>query len=246
MKLHAYIINLAHAKKRWELIQSNLAVLQILYTRIEGVCGDKLPDDVEGYNRRRYNITHGKTTNKQEIGCYFSHIKALREFLKTDNEYALILEDDITLPDNIKTLLTETLPHSNNWDMIRLTSFTKGKHLKFAELPNGHALSYNLKVSKNTGAYFLNRHAAKCILEKMLPMHLPYDVALDREWRYGFKTACITPLPVQLNEELPGQIPQAKKIRFFRTTTFKYFHAKRHIERYIYRKCFYNQTNLAH
>ena len=106
-------------------------------------------------------------------------------------------------------------------------------------------LSYNLKVLKNTGAYFLNRHAAQCILDKMLPMHLPYDVALDQEWHYGFKAACITPLPVQLNKELPGQIPPARKIRFFRTTTFKFFHAKRHIERIRHRSKYF-KTAQAH
>lgn len=126
--------------------------------------------------------------------------------------------------------------------MIRLTSFTEGKHLKFAELLDGYALSYNLKVLKNTGAYFLNRHAAECILDKMLPMYLPYDVALDREWHYGFKTACITPLPVQLDMEVPGQIPPAKKIKFFRATTFKFAHAKRHIERIVRRKQFFNEV----
>ena len=238
----AYVINLKHATERWELVKANLEARKIPYTRIEGVYGDQLPDNVEGYHRRRYNITHGKTTNKREIGCYFSHIKALREFLASGNPYGLILEDDIALPANITELLHATLPYAKHWDMIRLTAFTKGKHLIFADLPDGHGLSYNLKVLKNTGAYFLNRHAAECIIEKMLPMHLPYDVALDREWHYGFKTACITPLPIRLNMDLPGQIPPARKIRLFRATTFKYFHAIRHVERHIYRKKYFEQS----
>ena len=240
--LNAYIINLEHATERWSGVRTNLESLQIPYTRIEGVCGDRLPDDIDGYNRLRYNITHGKTTNKREIGCYFSHIKALQTFLETGDEYALILEDDITLPENIIALLKASLPHSASWDIIRLTSFTKGKHLRFAELHDGFSLSYNLKVLKNTGAYFLTRHAAQCILDQMLPMHLPYDVALDREWHYGFKAACITPLPVSLNEELPGQIPPAKKIPLLRATTFKFFHLKRHIERILHRKKYYRKV----
>ena len=62
----AYIINLEHATERWSGVRTNLESLQIHYTRIEGVYGDKLPDDVDGYNRLRYNITHGKTTNKRK------------------------------------------------------------------------------------------------------------------------------------------------------------------------------------
>lgn len=243
--LHAYVINLKYADKRWKRIRENLESLKIPYTRIEGVYGDKLPDNIDGYNQIRYNITHGKKTNKREIGCYFSHIKALRTFLQTEDDYALILEDDITLPDNIMTLLNATLPHAINWDIIRLSSFTNGKHLKFAQLPEGYSLSYNVKVLKNTGAYFLNRHAAECIIKKMLPMYLPYDVALDQEWHYGFKAACITPLPVQLNEELPGQIPPAKKIKLFRATTFKYFHAIRHVQRHLKRKLYFQMSKKS-
>jgi glycosyl transferase family 25 len=111
----------------------------------------------------------------------------------------------------------------------------------FGQLNGEYEISYNIRVLKNTGAYFINRNAAKCCLEKMLPMYLPYDVALDQEWKLGFKTACITPFPVQLEKEMPSQIPRAKRIRFYRSTTFHFFHIKTHIERIFHRKRFFNQ-----
>lgn len=237
----AYIINLKHAESRWKRIQSNVKSLSIPHLRIEGIQGDHLPENLEEYNQVKYNITHGKRTNRKEIGCYLSHIKALKVFLKSGDKYGLILEDDITLPANIKDLIDAAFPYSTHWDMLRLSAHTPGNPLPFASLPDGHVLAYNTRVLKNTGAYLVNRHAAQCICKKMIPMFLPYDVALDCDWRYGFKTAYISPLPMLINYDLPSQIPPAKKIRFFRTTTFHLFHGIRHLERRFHRKRYFNQ-----
>jgi glycosyl transferase family 25 len=236
MQYHTYIINLNSANKRWKNICRNLDSLQIPYTRIEAIDGNKEPAAPAAYNRTRYNITHGKTTNPGEIGCYLSHIKALHAFLESTLEYALILEDDVTLPAHIKELIESAIQHSCNWDLLRLSAHTPGKPLPFAELPHGHVLAYNTHVLKNTGAYLVNRRAAQLICEKMVPMHLPYDVALDCEWRYGFKSAFISPLPVLVDYNLPSQIAPTRKIRLFRTTTFKLFHGIRNLERRIHRK----------
>ena len=222
-------------------MRSQLEKMQVPYTRIEGVYGDHLDDQVEGYNELRYQVLNGKVTNKREIGCYFSHIKALQTFLDSDLSYALILEDDVTLPENIETLLDSTADYSTEWDMLRLTSSRQGSYLPLALLPGDYELAYNVKVLKNTGAYFVNRHAAQCCVAKMLPMSLPYDVALDRDWDYGFKTACIVPFPVKLEEEFPGQIPKAERIRFYRATTFHLFHLLTYIERRFHRRRCFNE-----
>jgi glycosyl transferase, family 25 len=242
LQFHAYVINLPNATQRWGEIRSNLEDLDIQYVRIEAILGDKLSLKKREYNRIKYNISHGKRTNLRQVGCYLSHIKALKIFLESGDEYGLILEDDIRLPTNIKKLIEFAIPHDTAWDLLRLSAHKPGQPLVFADLPDSHALAYNLKVLKNTGAYLVNRHAAQCICEKMLPMSLPYDVALDVEWRYGFKTAYITPLPVLIKYDLPSQIPPTGKIRFFRTTTFHLFHWIRHYQRRLHRKHYFREA----
>lgn len=236
MDFHTYVINLEHAKERWRHMCGQLEPLGVSFTRIEGVYGDRLSDPVDGYDGRRYRLLTGKATNKREIGCYFSHLVAMRAFLASERPYALILEDDVTLPVSLPALLEEAAAHAADWDMLRLTSSRRGEFLTFAALSHGFALGYNLKVLKNTGAYVVNRHAARCCVERLLPMRLPYDVALDREWDLGFKTACVTPFPVLLAEALPGQIPKAKRIPLYRATTFHLFHILTHFQRIAYRR----------
>ena len=245
MEFAAYVINLEHATARWEHMHAQLETLGIPYFRIEGVYGDRLTDPVPGYDEHSYHLRHGKVTNKREIGCYFSHIKAMKTFLASDLPYALILEDDVTLPTGIAALLEGAAVHGGAWDMLRLTSSREGEFLPFAHLPEGSELAYNLKVLKNTGAYFVNRHAARCCVDKMLPMRIPYDVALDRDWDYGFRTACIVPFPVKLEEEFPGQIPKAERIRLYRATTFHLFHLLTHFQRRLYRKRWFRELQAG-
>lgn len=242
LPFQAYVINLPCAKQRWEEIRSNLEDLDIPHVCIEAVLGDTLTPNPRDYNRIKYNISHGKRTNLREVGSYLSHIKALNLFLESGDAYGLILEDDIQLPANTKKLIEFAIPHRAAWDLLRLSAHKPGEPLVFADLPDGHALAYSLKALKNSGAYLVNRHAAQCICDQMLPMSLPYDVALDVEWRYGFKTAYITPLPVLIKYDLHSQIPPACKIRFFRTTTFHLFHWIRYFQRRYHRKHYFREA----
>jgi len=242
MNYRAYVINMDSAKQRWAHMVENLELLNIPYTRIPGVAGDKLQEPITGYSSWRYSLLTGKVVNKREIGCYFSHINAFREFLNTSDPYALILEDDVTLPENTVALLEQAIKFEATWDMIRLTSSREGNYLRLAELQDGYHLTYNLAPLKNTGAYFINRHAARCCADGMLPMQLPYDVALDRDWAYGFQAACITPFPVKLEEEFPGQIPKAKRITLLRATSFHLFHLITGLQRKFYRSRNYQKA----
>ncbi|RKX47706.1 MAG: hypothetical protein DRP64_00260 [Verrucomicrobia bacterium] len=241
MNYQAYIINLEHATDRWEHMRANLEGRSIPYIRIDGVYGKKLQPPIKGYNERKYHVLNGKVTNPGEVGCFFSHINALKTFLETDHPHALILEDDVTLPENIKELLDTALEYSNDWDLLRLTSSRTGQYLVFGSLPDGSEIAYNTRVLKNTGAYLINRFAAQQCIEKIMPMRLPYDEALDRDWDFGCRSACIIPFPVKLEEEMPSQIHRADRIRLYRSTTFHLFHTLTHVERIVHRKHYYRK-----
>lgn len=223
-------------------MHADLDALKIPRTWVAAIHGDDLTLPIDEYDERKFKILTGKVANKRMVGCYLSHMKALREFLKSDQPTALILEDDAVLPEQTTALLTAILEHKADWDMVRLSSEREGRYLPFASLPHGFKLAYNTRVLKNTAAYLVNRHAAQCCVNKMLPMCLPYDIALDREWDFGFRTACVTPFPVELNENQPSQIPRANRIRIFRATTFHLFHYLTHFQRRFHRTRYFHAT----
>lgn len=205
-----------NAPDRMAYMSRQLDPLGIPYERLPAVNGDRLEEPIDGYAEKKFHAYFGKATNKRAIGCYFSHIKALQSFLESDARYALILEDDAKLPVNLVAIMEAALPYGKNWDLLRLSSFRGGEFLFFGDLVDGFHIGYNLKILKNTAAYLINRHAAQQCITEMLPMFLPYDIALDREWHYGFKAACVSPFPVGLREELESQIPRGTKIGKYR------------------------------
>jgi glycosyl transferase family 25 len=243
LPFQAYVINLKNATQRWSHMQQALQRVDIPYTRVEAVYGDQLPEPIQSFNEKRFNILTGKQRNLREIGCYLSHINALQQFLLSTDSHALILEDDVDLPETLPQLLTQAISHSAQWDLLRLTSSRQGRYLTIAPLNQDYDLAYNTRVLKNTGAYLINRTAAQACVDKMLPMCLPYDVALDRDWDYGFKTACIVPFPIKL-EDFPGQIPKAPRIRRYRATTFHLFHILTRYQRIKHRKRYAHQAGI--
>jgi len=241
--LQTYVINLRDASERWTHMKETLDHVGLDYTRIDAVLGKDLEEPIVEFNERRFNILTGKHKNYGEIGCYLSHIKALTEFLKSDSDYALILEDDVNLPDHLPKLIDEAIAHGQHWDLLRLSSSRDGQYLKIENMSFNSELVYNTKVLKNTGAYVINRKAAQACIDKMLPMSLPFDVALDRDWDYDFKTACIIPFPVAC-EDFATQINKAKRIRRYRSTTFHLFHILTRYQRIKHRKRYAREAGV--
>jgi len=240
MSYATYVINLAQASERLTYIKTQLDQQNISFERIDAVLGDLLTEPIPDYNEKNFHQLFGKQTNKRVVGCYFSHIKAFRTFLKSEEPYALILEDDATIPADFTKILDEAMTYSKQWDLLRLSSFREGKFLVFGDLSGNRKISYNTQIVKNTAAYLINRKAAECCVQKMLPMFLPYDIALDREWNYGFKAACIHPFPVTQRKEIESQIPRGTKIKKYRFLA-KMYNIYTHIQRRRARKTYFKQ-----
>lgn len=234
MKFTTFLINLDRSPERLENMDRQLNRIGIPYIRVSAVLGDQLAMPVENFDEIGFRIRTGKHRNMREIGCYFSHLKTLSQFLESVAPHALVLEDDAVLPDHIVPLLDDAISHASQWDILRLSSSREGEYINIQPLVQGHHLVVNTRVLKNTAAYLINRRGAEACLRHLQPMRLPYDVALDRDWTMDVRTACIHPFPVEL-ADIPGQIPKAPRVRLFRSTTYHLFHLADHFRRKAYR-----------
>lgn len=202
-----FVINMDSATERMAHMDTELARVQITYIRQAGVQGMKLPHPNEHFSDWSYKYLHGRRWAPRELGCYLSHIQCLRNFLQTDARYALILEDDVKLDDDIKAILERAMEHAADWNMLRLSSVNHGKWWPVRKM-GSHSLAVCLTREKGAGGYLVDRKAAACMVRKLLPMRLAWDIAFDLEWLLGFKTLGVYPLPVQQNTEFETQIQQ--------------------------------------
>lgn len=192
----AYIINMDSAVERWAHVESAFAKTGIPFERISGVNGRALQLPIPEFDERLYRRRHGKLPNAGQIGCYLSHLRALDTFLESDHDFGIICEDDILPASDLYSVVHEAAEHSEVWDILRLSGFHNSHPRSFVQLSGGYSIAVNFTRLCGTGAYMLNRKAAEVLRKALVPMWLPIDHALDREWSYGLTAASIHPLPI--------------------------------------------------
>ena len=236
--MKAYVINLPEAVERLEHVSNNLEKFSLDYEIVEGIRGANLVLPHKDYAELSYNLMHGKRTNLSEVGCYFSHIKALDIFLKSGDTHGLILEDDITFNENFNDVLSQALTHTDKWDLLRLSGLHAGTSVKILSLTQDYSLSCNITRQTGAGAYIVNQNAAELMIKHLLPMKLPYDHAFDTEWNFNIRTMFVTPPPIDQKNGFQSQISSTRKGRKFRS--YRYItvfpsRTYRELNRLIYR-----------
>jgi glycosyl transferase family 25 len=204
--MKAYLINLESAATRREKATKSLQDAGFTVELVKAINGKLIDPKTAPYNEKAYKLAHGKTTNLGEIGCYLSHLKAIQTFLENNEPYALIAEDDAKAHLETHKVVEEALSLKNNIDILRLSSVHRGTPLKIRKLSHGFKLTACLTRQTGAGAYVVSRKAAQKLIDKLLPMFLPYDHALDREWFYGMNSAFITPSPINQHTDTDTQI----------------------------------------
>lgn len=184
-KVNAYVINLDSSKARHDYITPLIEALGLKTARISAIDGRKL-SDIEIRQLIDPNIFDFYWSTKGTIGCSLSHIKTWKEFLDSDAEFALILEDDINFePAKLRSVIDELTHNQSYWDIVSFDVAHKGTPVTIKTLGRHQHLSLYLTEVTHTGSYLLNRKAALKLLEKSLPIKMPVDHYFNRPWEFG-------------------------------------------------------------
>ena len=198
--MQAFVINLDTAADRWQAIADRFARTQIPIARVPAISGAALQLPIPEFHERGFRRRHGRATNPREIGCYLSHVAAMRAFLETNDTHGLICEDDIVPGPEFDAAIESALIHARHWNVLRVTGLGIGKPLTVRALSGAFRLCISLGRVKGAGAYVVDRTAARAFVDRLLPMWLPFDHAVDREWCFGLKAAYILPFPCSQTE----------------------------------------------
>ena len=156
-----YCINLDGQPERWQYMEAQFKYWDVTdYHRISAYDGRE--SDLSEILSGRYP----EQMSSGEIGCTTSHLKAIKEFLKTDAPYAVMMEDDCAL-DLVRFWnftwddFVSRIPY--DWDVVQLAVICTGDiHIKI------HKRFVN---EFSTACYIITRHHAK----KMLDLHCRGD-----------------------------------------------------------------------
>lgn len=113
-------INLPWAEERRRSIQAQADRLGVDVQMVEAIAGKDLPPVVPEYDSVERAKTFAYDLTPNEIACVLSHKKAIRFFLDSGAEYAVIMEDDALIANNIKQSVHELTHSLRGWEVAKL------------------------------------------------------------------------------------------------------------------------------
>lgn len=206
-RLRTWVINLDRAPDRWASITTQLQRLGLPHERLPACDARAFTAEQRAQlDEPAFRRLHGMTPLPGELGCYLSHVEAMRRHLASDAEFALVLEDDAQLTERLPSALQGLMAHAGRWDMVKLSAVHSGTPQPYLEVAPGQWLAVMLSRCTGSSAYLMNRRAAAAYAEGLLPMQLPYDHVYDQGWRFGLKVRLLTPTPCVHDEGTPSTI----------------------------------------
>lgn len=114
-----------------------------------------------------------------EYGCYLSHLNVMNWILLSNEEFHIVLEDDVCLCRNFMKRFNFLMGclQKLDWDIFYLGMHNTRPEQKLG-VRFGHGIYEPTVKSWGTHAYLIKKHTVKKIIDRMLPIVLPWDVAL--------------------------------------------------------------------
>jgi glycosyl transferase family 25 len=175
--MFARIINLEHRTDRWQNMHPYLDTgLGVQRFNAVSVSKERALEVLGDAAKKTFMDAWPRTSTEKikglgAVGCYLSHLVLWKEFLSSENEVALILEDDLD-PSQAKDLARNV-----SWLMAR------AEHWDIGLLGWVGTLYDPYKGFTGTHAYMLNRSGASDLVEASLPLTKQVDFYINDQIR---------------------------------------------------------------
>jgi len=232
-----FVVNLDRSPERWASISEQLEAQGLTPHRVAAVDGKgRSLADFPECDPKGYRLCHGALPRTTEIGCYLSHVKALRAFLESDCAIATIIEDDSVINDDFAEVLQLLEQNRAHWDMMLLYGNHRALPARLIEISEKYAICGLSFIQTGSVAYMINRACAKALLENLLPIRLPYDHAFAHPAFHKLRMRACLPYPVSATRSsgstIDYSVKQKKQLRW-RVPTLAY-RTKREIHRVLH------------
>ena len=177
------VISLESSIERHRYVQEQLDGLSLKHSISKAVEGNVLfPYEIEKiYDGETALSRRGKHLNRGEIGCALSHVKLYQEIVNDGLGAMLILEDDVKIDPEIRSVIKMWHDFPDNWDVIFLGCSTRRVFLKNISCRNVSSKRFVLAQAQGIGpvkgsfAYMVSYSGAKKLLDSTAMIYQPID-----------------------------------------------------------------------
>lgn len=203
-----YVINLDRSPERLSEVTKSANLNGIQFERVPAVDGNESLFETDQIDRANFRRANGRPVADGEVGCYLSHVKALKTFLASSEEVALICEDDILFGNETLVAMSALLHHAD-WHVVKLINFRYRGFIRHRRLRNDRYIGRCIHgPSGSSAAYAVTKDGARRLLATLLPMIVPFDVALERGWNGNLQFYMTDRPAVQFQPENMSTIAQ--------------------------------------
>ncbi len=208
MDIQAYVINLKDSAQRREAVAASARKAGVAVRFVEAVDGRALAlGEWRGFDRTGFILRHGRTPLGAEYGCYMSHLRALDRIVADGADYAVIAEDDVVFLDGFAERLAAIAQAAPTNAVVKLMNHRTKGFLEKVRTGAGDSVGRCMHGPNGSAiAYLLTPGAAAALRAGLLPMRLPYDIALERDWNHGVRVLTVRDALVAPSPQTPSTI----------------------------------------
>lgn len=186
MQITFYLINLDGSTDRLKSASEQLHAEAVDFIRVSAVDGrGKNISEFKEYDQNAAIAYMGRSLRGGELGCYYSHLKCIDLFLASDDNYAVVIEDDIAIPKgNLKRLLNALSwldSEHKDWDVMNFGA-QKNKIYSPLHTVDDHRIVKAHYFPMTTTGIVWTRQGAQAFLDNHRHIYAPIDNTL-REWQ---------------------------------------------------------------
>lgn len=212
----AYVINLDRSIDRWQHVSNRAAQLGIELERVAGVDATQIemPERLSDY-RGPFVRGNGRPMLPQEYGCYLAHLRALSTFLASEAELAVVMEDDVTLQEDLFPRVEAIASAAPNAEVVKLLNHRAVWFRALVRTSLGDLVGKCAFGPQGSAAcYLVTRAGAQKLLGAMNEIRFPFDVGLERAWETGIQVYTVRDNILTLSDRaLESQIADRAKYR---------------------------------
>lgn len=195
-----WVINLDQDSDRMAAMAQQLKALDLPFTRFSAIHGkDHFDTLIQNADEPAYERNMGSKLLPGKLGVFASHTSVWRDFIASEQDVALIFEDDVVLHDDFLESLDLALENADRWDTLRFNCIR-------AKLPVSQGkigrYSLNAYVGPFTGnaCYLIHKSVAKRILPGLWPQTRALDHELNRFFKHNFRQFGLEPFSTHVDD----------------------------------------------
>lgn len=195
-RIKTYVINLPKDTDRRMSVAKELSKISCLDPDfVDAVDGKELGKEKLGklFDFKKSKNYQSNDLALGEVGCTLSHFECYKRLLASDQEFALIVEDDIGFKgeESFDDLLNRIAEFVRKKDPVVLQLFSFFDYMGKGLPLNDIYKIYKTYKSASTTIYFINKPAARMIVSEGLPYWIADNWSLFR--RKGVRTMALYP-----------------------------------------------------